>query len=99
MSYSRWITSIWYTFWSGSAFSRSEEQFACMCGLENDHTFHWPYNMIKDFIENRSRLESVIQYVDASTDEITELLGYMKQFVNDVDLKYDKELVKLRGGQ
>jgi len=99
MSYSRWITSIWYTFWSGSAFSRSEEQFACMCGLEDDHNFHWSYDVIKDFIEDRSRLESVIQHVDASNDEITELLGYMKQFVNDVDLKYDKELEQLRGEQ
>ena len=72
MSYSRWITSIWYTFWSGSAFSRNEEQFACMAGLDNDHSFQWPYVMIKEFIENRSNLEQLVQQVKATDEEITE---------------------------
>ena len=99
MSYSRWINSIWYTFWSGSASSRSEEQFACMAGLDHEHNFHWPYVMVKRFIEDRSLLEEVAQHVKPTEDEITELLGYMKEFIKDVDLKYDKEIIKLRGGQ
>tara|TARA_Y100000590_G_scaffold442086_1_gene569725 strand:+ start:153 stop:452 length:300 start_codon:yes stop_codon:yes gene_type:complete len=99
MSYSRWINSSWYTFWSGSASSRSEEQFACLADLDGDHQFHWPYNLVKDFIKNRSRLETIIQQVKATDDEISELLEYMKEFVADVDLKYDKEIIKLRGGQ
>ena len=32
-------------------------------------------------------------------EDVEEIRGYMKEFIHDVDLKYDKELIHLRGGQ
>ena len=51
MSYSRWINSEFYTFWSGSGASKKEdEQFCCMFSL--DSSPHFSYTEIKEMIEN-----------------------------------------------
>jgi len=33
-----------------------------------------------------------------SEAEITEITGYMKEFIKDVDVEYNKRLINLRGG-
>ena len=35
---------------------------------------------------------------DLYPEHIEELLGYMKAFVKDVDIKYEQKLAELRGG-
>jgi len=98
MSYSRWINSTWYTFWSSSkSSSRGDEQFACLYSL--DHQFMWSYNMVCDFIEDQTILESVLQQIQPTPLEISELLEYMKVFVIDVNLSHDRKLAEIRGGQ
>ena len=96
MSYSRWINSEFYTFWSGSGASkREDEQFCCMVSLES--TPHFCYNEVKDMIKNPDLLRHKITD-DLLPDHIEELLGYMKAFIKDVDLKYERKLINIRGG-
>ena len=101
MSYSRWSNSTWYTFWSSSrssnAHSRQEEQFACL--VDFDTQFHWPYDMVCQFLEDRSILEQILSQAEPTEEEITELLEYMKHFIGDVDLHYHKKMTEIRGGQ
>ena len=96
MSYSRWITSEFYTFWSGSGASKKEEeQFCCMFSL--DSAPHFSYNEVKDMIKNPDLMRHKITD-DLYPDHIEELLRYMKAFVKDVDIKYEQKLTNLRGG-
>ena len=96
MSYSRWITSEFYTFWSGSGASKKEdEQFCCMFSL--DSSPHFCYSEVKDMIKNPDLMRHKITE-DLYSDHIEELLGYMKKFIKDVDIKYEQKLTNLRGG-
>ncbi len=96
MSYSRWINSEFYTFWSGSgAVKKENEQFCCMFSLESAP--HFCYNEVKDMIKNPDLLRHKITD-DLLPNHIEELLGYMKAFIKDVDLKYERELINIRGG-
>ncbi len=96
MSYSRWINNTWYTYWcSSNTSTKAEELFACHADL--DHSFDWPYSLIKRFLNEPGLLETTIQW--ASDDEsemldeteIAELKLYMQRFIIDVDAKYDTD--------
>ena len=96
MSYSRWISSTWYTYWASTDTSiKEEELFACHADL--DHSFDWSYSLIKRFLSEEGLLETTIRW--ASDDEsemleeseIEELKLYMKRFVKDVDAEYAKD--------
>ena len=96
MSYSRWINSDFYTFWSGSAARKKEdEQFCCMFSL--DSAPHFSYNEVKEMIKNPDLMRLKITD-DLYPDHIEELLRYMKAFVKDVDLEYERKLINMRGG-
>ena len=96
MSYSRWINSEFYTFWSGSGASKKEdEQFCCMFSL--DSSPHFCYSEVKDMIKNPDLMRHKITE-DLLPKHIEELLEYMKKFVEDVDIHYEQKLINLRGG-
>ena len=96
MSYSRWISSEFYTFWSGSGATKKEdEEFCCMFSLESAP--HFCYNEVKDMIKHPNLLRQKITD-DLLPNHIEELLGYMKAFIKDVDLKYERKLINIRGG-
>ena len=96
MSYSRWISSEFYTFWSGSGATKKEdEEFCCMFSL--DSAPHFSYNEVKDMIKNPDLMRHKITD-DLYPEHIEELLRYMKAFVKDVDIKYEQKLTNLRGG-
>ena len=97
MSYSRWISSTWYTYWASTDTSiKEEELFACHESLE--HSFDWPYSLIKRFLSEEGLLETTLQWAPDSgpcstgdETEIEELKLYMKRFVKDVDAEYAKD--------
>ena len=96
MSYSRWINSEFYTFWSGSGASKKEdEEFCCMFSL--DSAPHFCYSEVKGMIKNPDLMRHKITD-DLYPEHIEELLRYMKAFVKDVDIKYEQKLTNLRGG-
>ena len=96
MSYSRWINSEFYTFWSGSGASKKEdEQFCCMFSL--DSAPHFCYSEEKEMIKKPDLMRHKITD-DLYPEHIEELLRYMKAFVKDVDIKYEQKLTNLRGG-
>ena len=96
MSYSRWTTSEFYTFWSGSGAAKKEdEEFCCMFSL--DSAPHFSYNEVKDMIKNPEIMRHKITD-DLLPEHLEELKGYMQQFIRDVDLEYSQRLRELRGG-
>ena len=96
MSYSRWINSSFYTYWcSSKVYDKQDELFACHASLDGQHMF--TYTECKEFIQNPQKILSRIK--DLSPLELTELTGYMSEFISDVDLSYEKKLIELRGGQ
>ena len=96
MSYSRWISSEFYTFWSGSGATKKEdEEFCCMFSL--DSAPHFSYNEVKDMIKNPEIMRYKITD-DLLPEHLEELKGYMQQFIRDVDLEYSQRLRELRGG-
>ena len=57
------------------------------------------YAECKEFIQEPQKILSRIKDVEITSDELTELTGYMSEFVSDVDLSYERKLIELRGGQ
>ena len=55
------------------------------------------YTEVTKFIEVRI-LRSRIRDVELSDIELAEITGYMKEFIKDVDIEYNKRLITLRGG-
>ena len=62
------------------------------------------YTEVTEFIEAPHTLKNRIKDVELSNAEITEITGYMKEFVRAVDseyqsdIEYNKRLTLLRGG-
>tara|TARA_Y100000813_G_scaffold105898_1_gene75640 strand:- start:178 stop:342 length:165 start_codon:yes stop_codon:yes gene_type:complete len=53
---------------------------------------------VTKFIEAPDILRSRIKDVELSDIELAEITGYMKEFIKDVDVEYNKRLINLRGG-
>ena len=83
MSYSRWISSDYYTYWmSAKVYDKFDELFACHLDIERAK--YLTYTECRKIVEEN----------DPEYDK--ELKGYMKQFMKDVDTEY---LSRYRGGQ
>ena len=84
MSYSRWgKNSHWYTYWhAGGGYDRDDQYFD-VCGVKV-----FTYGELKGDIE---ACLSVIKDIDpsATNEEIMELMGYMKEFMADVESSQD----------
>ena len=97
MSYSRWINSQFYTYWcSAKVYDKQDELFACHTSIDNHYMF--TYTEVTKFIEAPDILRSRIRDVELSDADLTEITGYMKEFIKDVDIEYNKRLINLRGG-
>ena len=98
MSYSRWISSNFYTYWcSSQVYGREDELFALHCSLDGTHMF--TYSECKIILNDGTMLVDRVKDIQLTYDDVEELRGYMRKFIDDVNLKYDRELIKLRGGQ
>jgi len=56
------------------------------------------YKEVTEFIEAPDTLRHRIKDVDLSDTDLTEITGYMEEFIKDVDIEYNKRLINLRGG-
>ena len=98
MSYSRWINSDFYTYWcSSQVYDRGDELFALHCSLDATHMF--TYTECNKILGDGTTLVEKVKDVQLTYEDVEELRGYMRQFIYDVDLSYDKKLINLRGGQ
>ena len=57
------------------------------------------YTECKEFIENPKKLKSRITDYELTEHMLIELCMYIDQFIDDVDLRYERKLIELRGGQ
>ena len=88
MSYSRWGASTWYTFWSDSGDDIIKEDEVLSLWLSFgilDNTNDWTYSELKTWTA-----ETVLENYDNITQaEAEEALGYIKQFLADVEEEYE----------
>ena len=57
------------------------------------------YSECKIILNDGTMLVDRVKDVQLVYEDVEEIRGYMKLFIDDVDLKYDRELIKMRGGQ
>lgn len=57
------------------------------------------YSECKIILNDGTMLVDRVKDVQLVYEDVEEIRGYMKLFIDDVDLKYDRELIKIRGGQ
>ena len=94
MIYSRWINSCFYTYWCSSKAERKEDElFACHVDLETQVMI--TYEECKKIEDSLMSIKGKINQIK-DDEEATELQGYIKEFISDVDHKY---LTEVRGGQ
>ena len=94
MSYSRWSNSSFYTYWCSSMAERKEyELFACHVDLETQMMI--TYEECIRIVDSLILIKGKINQIE-NDEEATELQGYIKNFIGDVNHKY---LTEVRGGQ
>lgn len=83
MSYSRWGSSVFYTFWKSSSPPGKENQILVVdCSDSYEFTY-------KELSQNmRSCLDRIEGY---SWSQMIDLKGYIAQFLLDVDLEFDRK--------
>jgi hypothetical protein len=84
MSYSRWSDSAWYTYWSASGGSEKETQLLTV-HYSIDGSHDWTYALLNE--KSPQELKDFLQssFADASADEISELIGYVDEFIKDIE--------------
>lgn len=88
MSYSRWGNSVWYAYWSAHSGMEKDEQILSVtrCGSS---TARFTYQQLKDPVGRRICACWVMGSRTTSA-EIDELIGYMEEFVAEIDGTFDK---------
>lgn len=90
MSYSRWITSDFYTYWaSGGGDNKADQVFVVHPSLL--HSVEVSVKDAKRYIEDPSLLFDVEELEVHSTTDAVELIGYMEEWLRDLDEKYGEE--------
>lgn len=83
MSYSRWSTSMWYTYWR-SQDKATENRDTAIFAICAEASF-----TAKQLRENMDECISSLENLDKVSEvEIEELRGYMETFLRQVDKKY-----------
>jgi len=86
MSYSRWIDSIFYTYWCVSdAKNKNDEVFICHTDIYKCYKFK--YIECKRIVGDLTAIKGKINEIKGDEDAI-ELQGYIKEFVKNVDKEY-----------
>jgi uncharacterized UPF0160 family protein len=90
MSYSRWLNSVWYTFWMVQDKETENYDTAIfeICGVTGFTSKELRTNVQKC-------LNKVRKKVDATEEEILELKSYMNEFLEDVEKEYGKNNEKI----
>lgn len=87
MSYSRWMFSDFYTYWASSKGGDKEDEiFMLHMDLVNTHEI--AYREVKVYMGDKGSLQDRF---DLTEREVDELLGYMEEFVADVDEKFKED--------
>ena len=77
MSYSRWLFSRWYTYWSTLSGDKMEDQVFMVCNVA-DFTYE----------QLTADIEKCLDECEAAGKEREELRGYMQDFIEDVKMDY-----------
>jgi hypothetical protein len=89
VSYSRWLGSYWYTFWSSSDAEKREDEIFEICAVQR-----FSYQEIKKNINKCIKLtkkECEHYEIKPTKDDLLELKVYMGRFIKDVDNEYDSK--------
>lgn len=81
MSYSRWISSDFYTYWMSGKDKEKEDQIL-MCHTDLVTTYEITYKQAKDYVVDQEALQLDLKLDRTGAEE---LQFYMKQFMSDVD--------------
>jgi len=86
MSYSRWLTSKFYTYWNDTkVYNKEDEIFICHTDIQRHYGF--TYSECKKLSEDVVSIKGRINEIDDDT-QAEELQGYMKEFIGHVDKEY-----------
>lgn len=86
MSYSRWITSDWYTFWNSSNSELPKDQQLLTL---------WHVTKQEDVIYKDAKLLDTNNlkeiFPEATIEDIDEVLAYINEFIADVDKEFSED--------
>lgn len=83
MSYSRWSSSPWYSFWRDCSGPTKNEQILCLW---------YSFDMCKDWtyeeLQNMDIADLTIAYAGVPHDDILQAKTLINQFIDDVDSQF-----------
>lgn len=100
MSYSRWGSSFWYTYWCSTGAKYQEDEILEICSVMS-FTFEELKNIKKcvnqiELFYNVKGVGTEDKGTKPTKEEIKELKGYMLDFVEDVKARYkERKLIDI----
>jgi len=91
MSYSRWSNSKWYSFWNVSSGKTKDEQVLSLW-YNIDNIRDLTYEELKELVEDKSIHDSILWKYDCTVPEAEEAVGYIKEFIRDVEEEFGSTL-------
>jgi len=95
MSYSRWLNSIWYTFWRASDATCKEDEIFCICGVTDikykdmREDLEGCISKVKDVVEHPEKEGISFCPAEVSPLDYDELKIYMQRFMQDIEQEYE----------
>lgn len=89
MAYSSWLTSKFHTYWASSGSGKSDDKLVVHLGPADRARFELSYHAALDYLEDPSLIWDKIPGIE-DDDDLHLFLGYIEQFVEDVDQEYDE---------
>ena len=90
MSYSRWVDSRWYVYWSAPGSGKiKEDQVVIIIDVEGG-SFSYSYGVLKGEIDYYIKEEIIPEMENVNKEEVEDLKECLSRFIKDVD-NYFKE--------
>ena len=93
MAYSRWLDSVWYTYYCASSGDTRDDQTLWVGHKYSNGSERVGYKLLKDVYLPSSVISTIFgdRFPEATTEELEELENYIFWFMDDVEENYPDE--------
>jgi hypothetical protein len=88
MSYSRWSSSCWYSFWAATESDKLEDQlFSLWYSL--DETYDWTYTELRQLMSNGYSINDLMSKYGCTEEQAKEAILYIEKWFVAIETRDD----------